>query len=138
MDKSLLIAIAVVATLMSGCSGFKLGGLPGEDPIIGIAGTLGVGCGAIPAALKPKDVDTARAAVGCMTLLLGNGTAPVDVKALQACVSATHAPDKYRGFIDGLVVELQRRYGQTGIFPVESKAAEALRAFLATCGAALG
>lgn len=134
-----LIAFAVVATLVSGCAGFKLGGLPGEDPIIGLAGTIGVGCGLIPAAGKPQDVLTARAAVGCMTLLLGTGTpAPVDVKALQACVAATHAPEKYRGFIDGLVAELHRRYGQGGVFPVESKAAEALRAFLATCGSALG
>lgn len=133
-----LVLIAVLVVGLTGCAGFKLGGPAGEDPVIGLAGTIGVGCGAIPAAGKPQDVLTARAAVGCMTLLLGNGTAPIDVKALQACVSATKAPEKYRGFIDGLVVELHRRYGQGGVFPIESKAAEALRAFLATCGAALG
>lgn len=130
---ALALTLAVALVSASACAVFHPGP-DSPDALVLYAGDAGVACAAIPVA-APQDLDKARLAVGCARALFSVDS--IDAKDIVACASAAGVPEAYKSVLAAVADRVVVRAGGP-IFPKDSVAGEAIKAFLSTCGAALG
>lgn len=132
MFRNIAFAVAL-AGLVAGCGNFQ--NLPGQtDQTVLFAGDAGLGCAIIPIA-APNTVAKAREAIACVNAVLAFNE--IDLAAVQKCATTAGVPNEYAGLIGQVIARVKVRVGGS-IFPKDSVGAEAVKAFVASCSAALG
>lgn len=133
MNKFLAVgAFAILA--LSGC-GFLKGGNTDIDQAVLYAGDVGIGCVGVAIA-SPENLPEARLAVKCANALLKDNS--IDTNMVTQCAAAAGVPKEYKGLVALVVQRINVRMGGGSVFPTDSVAGEAVKAFLASCSAALG